>query len=415
MKDFSTTILVTSGMLFGSFFSYLLQFYLGRTLSVSDYGAFNALLSIATLVGVPATVFGIPLVKEVASLLAKKEETKISALFWQSMIWSTAVGLIIFGFFYVFRETVFTSLKITDIRLVTSFAFYMSLTFLWAVPYSYFQGLLKYKLFTFFVITSSFLRFILPAAFLLIEKNLANVFLAMALAVCVTVLLSLLFLKRDFTHTKNLAVWKELLFLIKFSLPVIITNLCLMAFNNNDLILVRRFFSTEDSGFYAGTVTLGKILLFGTSAVATVMFPKISGLKSKNENIKPTFYSFLTMQAGLVGLGTLVFAVFPKIIASIFFGTKFLESAKYLPLFAVFVGLYVLLNFLILFLFAIDITSLFYILLFLVAAQTLLISNYHASLYQVITINISVIFVALAVASFYSLRFLNAPRATATD
>jgi len=116
MKDINATILVTSGLLVGSFFSYLLQFFLGRSLSVSDYGAFNALLSVAVIVGVPATVFGIPLVKEVASLSAKKEEAKLSALFWQAMLWSVAAGLIVFGFFYIFRDSVLSSLKITNIK-----------------------------------------------------------------------------------------------------------------------------------------------------------------------------------------------------------------------------------------------------------------------------------------------------------
>ncbi len=407
MKDINATILVTSGLLVGSFFSYLLQFFLGRSLSVSDYGAFNALLSVAVIVGVPATVFGIPLVKEVASLSAKKEEAKLSALFWQAMLWSVAAGLIVFGFFYIFRDSVLSSLKITNIKLVTSFAFYLSLNFLWSVPYAYLQGLLQYKLFTFFVVASSFLRFAFPMLFLLADKNLSNVFLAMAFATCITVLLALLFLKRDFVHTKDLAVWKELLFIIKFSFPVIITNLCLMAFNNNDLILVRRYFSPEDSGYYAGTVTLGKIMLFGASSVVTVMFPKISGLKSKNENIKPMFWLFLKIQLALVAIGLFIFAVFPKLIALAFFGTKFLESVKYLPLFAVFVGLYVLLNFLILFLFAVDITSLFYILFILVMTQALLITNFHANIFQVITVNISVISVALSAALFYSFRFLN--------
>ena len=180
-----------------------------------------------------------------------------------------------------------------------------------------------------------------------------------------------------------------------------------MAFNNNDLILVRRYFNPEDSGYYAGTVTLGKIMLFGASSVVTVMFPKISGLKSKNENIKPMFWLFLKIQLALVAIGLFIFAVFPKLIALAFFGTKFLESVKYLPLFAVFVGLYILLNFLILFLFAVDITSLFYILFILVMTQTLLISNFHASIFQVITVNISIISVALAAASLYAFRFLN--------
>ena len=46
-KDVLDTIIVGGATLFGSVFSYLLQFVLGRKLSVGDYGTFNALLSLS--------------------------------------------------------------------------------------------------------------------------------------------------------------------------------------------------------------------------------------------------------------------------------------------------------------------------------------------------------------------------------
>ena len=78
----SNTAIVTVGVLIGSFFSYLLQFFLGRFLSVSDYGTFSALLSLTYLIGVPSGVFGISIIKVSSELLAKKRFDKLSSLFW---------------------------------------------------------------------------------------------------------------------------------------------------------------------------------------------------------------------------------------------------------------------------------------------------------------------------------------------
>lgn len=406
MKDIGNTIFVSFGILVASFFSYLLQFYLGRTLSVNDFGMFNALLSVAAIVGVPASVFGIALIKEVSALSAKKEDAKVAAIFWQSTIWSIAIGFVVFGFFYIFRENLLTWFKITNFDVVTAFAFYLSLTFLWSVPYAYFQGLLRYRMFSFFIAISSFLRFLLPVLFLLKFNRVFNAYLAMAIATVLVTVTALLLLSKLVGKTSDLTAWKELRYILRFSWPVMATNLCLMAFNNNDLILVRSNFTPSESGYYAGVVTLGKILLFGSTSVATVMFPKIARLKSGEENTKKHFNDFLKLQVLILFAGSLLFVLFPRLIALAFFGTKFLDSVKYLPLYSVFVGLYVILNFLILFLFAVDITDLYNFLVILVMVQVLLINNFHNSLYQVIYINISVLFVAVSIAMLKSLRFL---------
>src|SRR4030042_3033408 len=79
----SGTILVTIGVLVGSFFSYLLQFFLGRMLTVQDYGTFNALLAVSYLVGVPASVFGTSITKISAELYAKNKKNKLATLFWE--------------------------------------------------------------------------------------------------------------------------------------------------------------------------------------------------------------------------------------------------------------------------------------------------------------------------------------------
>ena len=71
-KELMDTALVGGATLFGSVFSYLLQFVLGRKLSVSDYGTFNVLLSLSSMVGVFGAVFGTSLIKVNAEIFAKK-------------------------------------------------------------------------------------------------------------------------------------------------------------------------------------------------------------------------------------------------------------------------------------------------------------------------------------------------------
>ena len=60
------TVYIGVGSVLASIFSYLLQFVFGRILSVADFGTFNALISLSYLVGVPAGVFSVSLIKYIS-------------------------------------------------------------------------------------------------------------------------------------------------------------------------------------------------------------------------------------------------------------------------------------------------------------------------------------------------------------
>jgi len=181
----------------------------------------------------------------------------------------------------------------------------------------------------------------------------------------------------------------------------------MIALNNMDVILVKRFFDSDLAGYYSGTVTLGKIFLFGASMIATVMFPQVSKVYAENGDYFGKFKQFLAIQIVLVFGGLAIFFVLPRPITLLFFGERFLTSVDYLPKFSIFVGLYVLVNFLVMFFLAIEkgIVALF--LVGAVAVQFILISFIHTNLNQIININIIVVSVLHLVLWLYyaSLRY----------
>ena len=86
------TVYIGAGSIFAAIFSYLLQFVFGRVLSVADFGTFNALISLSYLVGVPAGVFGVSLVKYVSELSSRQDTKKLTALYWKLMALSLLLG-----------------------------------------------------------------------------------------------------------------------------------------------------------------------------------------------------------------------------------------------------------------------------------------------------------------------------------
>jgi len=405
---YSSTLIVTIGILTGSFFSYVLQFVLGRLLSIGDYGTFNALLSLTYLVSVPAGVFGTSIIKVTSELLAKKRFDKLTTLFWKLNFYSLLIGFVLFVIVYFLRVSIASYLNITEIHLILPFAIFLGLSYLNIIPSSYLQGLLRFKAFSFYVIFTAFFRMLIPVVLVYLGFKVSGIFYGFSIVMLLAVSMSYFLLKKNLRVFENLDIKENYKRLLLFSSSVLFINFGLMLLNNLDMIIVKKFFDDTTAGYYAGTVTLGKIFLFGAGTVATVMFPQISNLYSqKSKLLYPRFKKFCYMQFSLVVLGIIVFFVFPKLLTLLFFGERFIHSVTLLPKFSIFIALYILINFMVLFFMAIEKTKVFLFLIPTVVLQYLLFTMFNNSIEMIININIFVSLLLLIALSIYFIRVKN--------
>jgi len=320
------TVYIGSGSVFAAVFSYLVQFVLGRTLPVADFGTFNVLISLSYLVGVPAGVFGVSLVKYVSELSSRQDSKKLTALYWKLLLLSLLVGAGISLAVYILRFRISEQLQISDTGIIALFGTLMGLTFVGAIPPAYLQGLLRYRAYAFYHVVASVYRFAFSAIAIFLGFKLAGAFGGMFVAGVLAMITGFFILRKNLTVFENISLVQDYKRLAAFSLPVMFVNFGLMFLNNIDLILVKKYFDPEMAGYYAGTVTLGKIFLFGAGAVTTVMFPTISSLAVRGLNYGRAFFKFLSLQLLLVAGGLVAFSVFPSFLTiSIFWGiTSFL-------------------------------------------------------------------------------------------
>lgn len=401
-KELMDTALVGGATLFGSVFSYLLQFVLGRKLSVSDYGTFNVLLSLSSMVGVFGAVFGTSLIKVNAEIFAKKDNDKLRSLFVSSVKFSLTVGVISFLIIFSLREFISKYLNVGDSFLITLFGVSVGLGFLNVIPNSYLQGTQEFKKYSLFHIFSLFLRFLIPAIFVFMGFGLRGVYSAAPISSIAAFLFGFLILGLNLKNLKKVEVSDSLKKVFSFASTVILVNFSMMALNNIDLIMVKRFFSPADAGYYAGTMTLGKILLFGAGAVSVVMFPKITALHAGGKNFMKSLKRLLMLLILVLVVGVICYQVFPGIITNLFFGKAFENSVKYLPLFSVFVAFYVLINFLVMFFLAIDKKKVGLLLLPGVLIQYIALNFFHDSLWEVINVNIMIsVFTLILLSVFF--------------
>lgn len=395
------TAVITVGLFVGSFFSYLLQFFLARLLSVEDYGVFNAFLSLSYIISAPAAVFSISLIKLITQLKASEKYDSITQLFWFLAKVFFVFTLMVIMLMWLLRFLISDFINVHNEYIILPFSVVLGLTYLVMIPNAYLQGLLRYKAISLFTMLASFLRFGLALIAVMLGLKVFGIFSFMSLAMVISFGVGALVLKKNFKAYEREDLKPYYKKLVAFSTSVVLINLFMLLINNIDVILVKRYFDTIYSGYYASVVTVGKILLFGAGTVSTVMFPQIAEAYAKRNHYLSKFFKFLLLQVGVVLIGVVVFILFPSQIIVVMFGEKFLPAVPYLPRFSIFMGMYVLVNFLVMYFLAIEKTKIVYLQLPFVVLQFILLNVFKDSINSVINVNILTLALLLGVLGFY--------------
>lgn len=400
-KNFISTVLVTIGLLANSFFSYLLQLFLARHFSIEDFGTYNALLSMFAILSVPITVFSVSLVKTVSELYSKQKFGKLGKLFWAVCVFLALAGAVIVSGLFLLRHPLANYMNIDQPLLYFYLGLYIAASLLSAGPQAFLQGFMMFKAFSFYTTSMGLIRLIVPAGIVYLGYKIGGVYVGLSLGMFFSFVLGALLLKDRLSDWEEVDLSPEYKKILTFTLPILLLNLCMIMLNNVDIILVKKYLDAVTAGYYAGVAILGKIILFGAGSITIVMFPQIAALVASGKRYMERFYFFLRILMIILVTAIISFSLLPDMVAKVFFGEQLLASAQYLPLYAVFISTYVLVNFIMMFLMAINRTKASLMLIPAVAAQFIAINLYHESVLSVIRINIFITLLILVSLGIY--------------
>lgn len=395
--------LVLIGSLGGGFLNYLFHLTMGRLLSPTEYGILITLFSLLYIISVPGMVLGTTAAKFASRYKARGDFAAVTAaLVWTSKVVSF-LGLALVCLSFLFKTQIAGFLKIPNPLLVSLFFVFTVVLLLGSAPGGFLCGLLRFKAFAFISPLNPFLKILLGGSFAALGFGVWGVTWGLIISSILTVIISFLILRKDlrFPFEESSFVRADLL---KYALPTTVVLLALTSFYNADVILVKHFFSPEEAGIYGAAVIMGRIIFFSLGAVVTVMFPLAS---EKHENGADPFGilkgSLLLVSGGAL-LGTFVYFLFPHFVIGLLLGPAYFSAAPYLGLFALFMGLYAV----------VDLISRFFLsvcefrpaalLLLFSSLQAVALCLFHTTLLQVICVNIGTMIVVLASLGFCHLR-----------
>jgi O-antigen/teichoic acid export membrane protein len=132
--------------------------------------------------------------------------------------------------------------------------------------------------------------------------------------------------------------------LLGFAAPVLVSQLGQILINNSDVILVKRFFATDEAGQYAALALIGRIVFFATWSVVTTMFTIVAQKQKMGEPHGHLLWISLGIVVGVSAPVILLTLIVPEFVVQVLFGERYLGVAPLVWQYALATSLYAMAN-----------------------------------------------------------------------
>lgn len=386
--------IILLGSLVGGFGNYLYNFAMIRALAPYEYAEVAALLSLFSIISIPASVIQISISRFSAEIAASDDLEKLSYFIKQTAKYFLKLGIIGFIAFLLFTPFIESFLNLSGIYPLIMLSFAIILLFVTTVGTGALQGTQKFIAYSISGIISVLSKLLLAIFLVSLGFKTIGAIAAIVLGSLISILyiyysLNLLKTKKSFFIDKSK--------IIKYSKVVLLATFCITILSNIDIILVKHFWEAPLAAKYSVLSLTGKIIFFITSAAALVMFPIVIDRHSRNEkHIHILKYSSFLVVA--IGLGiTGIYFLIPKLVISLLFGANYMEIAPYLGYFGLIMTFFSLINLLVTYYLSLNKNNFAPVLFLGTIAEIVLIGLFHQNIEQII-LDLAVIVTAILIA-----------------
>lgn len=331
-----------AGSLFVAFLNYLYYPVLGRLMDVSNFGEIQALLSIFNLIGMALVAFQIVVIN-ISANNQKASVTIIRQFERLALAFMASIGLLF----------VLLSTKLQEFFNFSSYLPFMvlGLVLIVSVPVTFRQAYIQGKKnFAAVSIGGSIgaLGKLLFSAILVLAgfKTLGAMAGILMAHVLILIYASYIARRMGFVSAAHKLAWPDLGLLkpeLRYLLSVMTVFFIVTLLYTGDVLVVKRYFSPEEAGLYAGISAIAKIIFFATASFAGVLLASVGQAYSKEDN-KAISRKSLLLVASVGGAALLIFSLFPKLVITLMLGERYAAYAHLLPLLSLVIFLMAIVN-----------------------------------------------------------------------
>lgn len=408
-KLISSSAIIFVGTIVGSVFSYLFNMLMGRYLGPEQYGEMTALMSLLMIISVAGGAILTITMKYSSELYTAGKYRALKKLFavFTRYVYFIALAIILICLVLVKPIANYFSIE----NLIPVIIAFSSLIFglVMMVNKGLLQGAQKFTAVSVIGILEMVLRLSLGILLVKLGFQVSGALLAIVLATALSYFATFIPIKPIFSNLKSDKLSKKHIFdkkeILNYSWPALISSVLLIIALNIDVILVKHYFSPQDAGIYAAISTIGKIILYVTAPVVTVMFPMISERTTKGDkHYKIFFFSILFIIIGAL-LVLSLYVIAPAKVIAILYGSQYVSFFYLLPEIGIAILFYSLINLLVNYYLVIkDFRFLWFFVVAIIALVTA-ISFWHSSILIVVRMMIlafSLLFTSMMVYYLFS-------------
>lgn len=319
------SLIMTVGGNVANVVNYLYNLILGRLLGPADYGALATLFSLIGLLGMIPFSLGMAIVKTI-SAAKTQQEVENSVRWLNKRIIIVSIGM--FLFICAMTPIIAPFVKVNNKSLIILISF----SFLFSIP-SFFnksvlQGVLKFKENIISTLIEVIFKLLLSTLLVFLGLGILGAIIGFIGSSFIGWIISRIFV-RNFSligNEKKPQIKKFLLFCI----PILIQSFAMTSLYSTDLVLVKHYFSAQDTGIYAALSYLGRVIFFGCGPIASVMFPLVAQKQAKGQNYMDVFYFSLGVTTVISCGVVIIYWLFPRFAVNMLYGSLYLNAANYL-------------------------------------------------------------------------------------
>lgn len=403
------SLILFSGSMVNNVLNYIFHLAVGRLVSVEVYGETESLISLMTIISVPAATLIMVMTKYAAECKAQNDERRSYELLRYFNKKVARYGTPIFIAAIIVTPLISRFLNIeSNVPLLIVWSS-MLLSLFSSGAYGILSGWQKFKEAGWALIGGGGLKLISAFVFIALGIKLNGLMFSFFLSAVATYVISLICLKfifkaekKDDYEIKNLNLGS-----IKNTIAVFFMgNLAINALGNMDMVLAKHNLSGIEAGQYGALTIVSKIIFFATGVIAAVLFSMSAEHNHKKANTKKLFLGALCLILAVSAVSAAIYFIAPGLILFIFFGAKYSAVADYLGWFAVMVVLFSVVNLALQYLLSLHQTKAVYSLLLIAISEAVAILFLGHSISAILVIGIAAQAVALAGISPFIIKSL---------
>ncbi len=327
-----------------NFFSYLFQLIIARALSSADYGSFNALASLSSMMLAPLGILPLVISRFTVRVSTQQQFAQIKTLILIIFKWLFFISLLLLLAGLLGLDWLKSYLHMDNYLPIILMLITAAVSLFHPILVSVLQGLQRIIAFSLCNTTTALVRVGGVLLFVVwLGGEINGALLAGLIAILMTTSVGALFL-RDVLHQTPqplpAGIFKDM---SHYALPVGLFALFMAVLGNVDLVLVRHY-HPNDSGLYATAVILGKIAFFAPSELVTVLFPEAAKNQEAGQENPKILWITLALVALIGGSIALVCNLFPEWVITILFGDKYIDAVPLLKITSIAMALLAIAN-----------------------------------------------------------------------